>query len=226
MDGRCDSNGTGRHVGAGQQVVQVGHLADFLPLGQPATDLKVGRYDARRLLAVILQELVAEVQALAGEGGYRRGGGERGPGIHVGGRQQVLDPGQVVGFHRPQEAQGIHQGSAAALDGNFDVIADVLPDFFHQPHEVGQPLPGQVLAHHATRDCPRGPRGGIELEDGRTHFLVDVFHLPIGLQRADAVVEADPVPVLAAQQLVDGQARRFARQVPERRLDGAHRMHG
>ena len=102
----------------------------------------------------------------------------------------------------------------------------MLPDFIHLLDEVGQPLAGQMLAHHAAGDRTRSPRGSIELEDGRPHFLVDIFHLSIGLQRADTVVEANPVPMLAAQQLVDGHARRLARQVPERRLDGTDRMNG
>ncbi len=160
----------------------------------------------------------------------------------------VLEPHQIVLLHRAREADGVgHRPSRAAVEREPDPVAERLLHRGDAFQHVAEPALGQQPAvgpgvegarHHLAVDevrnrvLHRAVEGDALLDDGealgqRLHpaHLVGVVLRGLARERLSQrpVVDTHAVADLAAEQPVDREPRRLAREVPQRHLDRAHR---
>jgi hypothetical protein len=220
----------GHHVNSRMQTVPVrddrhaeglGQRGDPGQLGHAAAPFGVGLHHGEQPLAQERQHVLPVVQVLAG--GQRDRGlvPQRGEGIHLGGRERLLQPGRPDGRHLLAPADRVRQVPAhKRVEHHRDVRAYRVPDRLGQ-RDVG-PQPCRPAARPMSREplLPREP--GLGQFPGQRADAAGVVRRAEG---ADVGRHARPAG--ATQQLPDRGVEGPAAQVPERvigRADGQLEM--
>ena len=220
-----ESDGAGGVVGADRDEEGFGHGGDAAQLGDAAGADDVGHDVLGELLLEDGAELPAGVEALADADRDIGAGAELGESVGVLGWDGLFEPADAVGGDGVGEAdRGGDVEAAVGVDEDLDAGADGLADGADDLDGVG--FVGGVVAGAVLVEVGLVLAEGVELDGGVT--FVDgllgcaaevVWSLAAGEPAVG--VEEELLAVLAAEELVDGEAEALAAQVPQRDVDAA-----